>query len=181
MILKDKSKFTRWQFWMQDPEGNEFCLPGENEYASSFPALYTLIMDQIKAFPPSYKDLVRHNADKLGMTFSQYIEMSIEHQICKRQPNPLDVCWEGGLGDHIHTLAGKIDAVVDTMPSMFKSMAELATGALTFATTGKAQKRFGSCQTCGGTKTFSPDKNSLGRAGIVNTFVPNNLTTVAKK
>jgi len=147
------------------------CIPAEDKYTNGLDKLTSLVMGQVKQFPQSYMDGISFNASKLDISPGKYIMAAIEHQICLRESDPKQMCWNGGIGDKIHTLAGDIDRAIAKAPSIISKVGIAAVKAATLVTTGKAHRKLGTCSTCGGTRVFSPNANNLGRAGTLNARV----------
>lgn len=93
-----------------------------------------------------------------GMEVPPDLPLIIEHQICLRQPVPLDVCFSGGIGDDIHH---------KVMRPLLRSIARGAAKVGLKKVSGAATK-IGGCSGCSGTKTFVQGANNLGRAGTLN-------------
>lgn len=172
MKLKDPLQFSRWQFYCQSPDGTQIKLPIDSEYAASQEALYGLVFSQFDSFGNEYKTQISLQAAKLNMTYTEYVKKSIEHQICLRNAEE-ELCWEDGFGDEIHSFLSHVDDMIESAPKILKVVGKAVTSVSTLLATGKAQKNFRGCSTCGGTRTFVAAKNNLGRAGAVNNYVPN--------
>jgi len=168
MYLKNRMQFSSWEFFLEDPDGNEIRIPEKGKYASSIDQIFHMVMDQIDQFPEEYTDMIRFNAGKLTTPWRSYIKKVIEHQICIRNNRPDELCWNDGFGDKLHSLTKKIDVVIDHLPKFISSAAQMAVRAVTKAATGKSSPRIGGCATCGGTRTFNPGVQNLGRVGKLN-------------
>ena len=166
MTLKDPRKFTLWKFSMLNIEtGREFTVPIDGKPAQSLQSLTATVVAQMGEFDRisngEYTKLAREEANKIGISFPAYVSLLIQHQICLTGIVP---CYSSGIGDTIHTIFKKVDGVVDRLPAPLKSMAKAITKAIT------KQEKFGGCSSCGGSKSFKPKVNNLGRAGTLNRF-----------
>jgi hypothetical protein len=96
------------------------------------------------------------------------IKTIIEHQICLRQPSPIEACWSSGLGDDLHH---KWIAPFLKRVSMGLAPSEGSSEGLISRARKKASgivQSIARCSSCSGTKVYDKSKNNLGRAGMVN-------------
>lgn len=168
MYLKKPQFFGQWKFIAIDPSGNEISIPREGVEKTK-EALVHKVFSQLKSFDEAtdgrYLEKVRKQAQKHGLELQEYIAKVVEHQVCLRGSPTL--CWDDGFGDTLHSFAMKVDNWVESLP-VGSTAARAAVRVATFIATGKSQRRLSGCSKCGGTRTFSPDANNLGRAGTLN-------------
>lgn len=171
MYFKNPNQFTEWRFSLLSPTGEQVTLPVQGRTITKY-ALSDMVINTINQFTgeyPGYDKLMREEAKKLGLDFYTYIIKAVEHQNCLRQPDPLAVCWNDGIGDEIHAVAKKIDGLVRVLPKHLRGLAESATKAATYLATGKSSSTLGECWACGGTTIMDPNTdNNLGRAARLN-------------
>lgn len=121
--------------------------------------------------PSSIEQLVVRTVEQFrnnGMEVPENLRQIVEHQICLRQPNPLESCWSGGLGDDIHhkwisPFLSKVEKLSDKMVKGRKGIF-----AKVVAAVGGVARAIRKCGDCGGRKTYEQGKNNLGRAGTLN-------------
>lgn len=82
----------------------------------------------------------------------------VEHQICLRQPEPTEACWNSGAGDALHH---------DLLKPFLKKAAK-SLKALGLKRIGEAVRRKAGCSSCGGTREYRSGVDNLGRAGKLN-------------
>lgn len=137
--------------------------------AKSADSLYEMVESAFDEFDKltkeEYSAKAKSRARELGKTWKQYIQMLVEHQICVRIKNvsPAYVsklCSSSGIGDTIHMLVSKTEETVI-------SAAVSAVKAITHRTV-KISPKASKCSACGGTQTFDPTRDNLGRAGKLN-------------
>lgn len=172
MKIKDPLQFSRWQFFCIAPNGEQIKLPIDSEYAASLSSLHNLVLEQFNSFGNEYKTSIALQAARLNMTYTEYVKVSIEHQICLRNEGE-NLCWDSGFGDQVHSFFTHLDKSIESASKPLRVVGKILTSAATLVATGKAQKNFRGCSSCGGTRTFSAVQNNLGRAGAVNNYVPN--------
>lgn len=172
MRIKNKDRFTKYEFYLISPLGEEVRIPEDGRFDTSLSSLASKVVAQINAFDAhtnnEYSKNLKKRASEKGASFQDYIRLLVEHQICVRNPHPDQICWDSGFGDRIHMLAGKVDSFVEKLPTSFKTIGKTLTKAATFVATGKSSSTLGGCQTCGGTRRMDPSKNNLGRADLLN-------------
>lgn len=113
---------------------------------------------------------VRHQFSNLKMPVPENLREIIEHQICLRQPRPMESCWSGGLGDDIHhkwvkPFLAKVASVSEPTKVGGGIISRIRRGAASMA------RRVGSCGSCGGTHVYEQSSQNLGRAGQINQVV----------
>ena len=165
MTIKNINTFTEWRFDVINPENNQvFTIPIDGKKSKSIQELTSLVVSQMAEFDRisnnEYTKKAREEAVKLDISFPAYVQKLIHHQICRKG---LADCYSNGVGDDIHKLFGGLDGIVAKLPTPLRRAAEAVTKVIT-----GGQKKLGGCSACGGTKTFEPSKNNLGRAGTVN-------------
>lgn len=169
MTIKDTSKFGEWRFSLINPENNqEFSLPIGGGKAKSIQELTGLVVAQMDEFDRitggEYTKKAREEAAKKNKSFPAYVNLMIHHQLCVRyNPSMPGLCYSNGLGDNIHTMFKGLDKVIEKMPHLVRSAAAAVTKRIT-----NGEVKLGGCQSCGGTRSFNPKKNNLGRAGKLN-------------
>jgi hypothetical protein len=89
------------------------------------------------------------------------LEEIVEHQICIRQPEPLSICYNGGIGDMIHHQLAK--PVLNAI-ALKAGKVKMGEGIARIA------RKVAGCGGCGGTRTYASGKNNLGRAGKLNSI-----------
>ena len=181
MKIKEHQNFTKWKFYFKDLEGGTLSFPKSGGYSPNLHELATEAAAQFEIFDTDtegkYTRLIRKQAEHLGVDYLEYLKVIIEHQLCLRhETEARELCWNDGLGDKLHEFSGKIDHAIETFPKPLKKLAQAAVVVATKAATRKGNKKLGGCGTCGGTETFDPDTNNLGRAGSLNNLVPTSIT-----
>lgn len=89
----------------------------------------------------------------------------IEHQICLRQSNPMDVCYSGGIGDDLHHrfikpfLLSAAENIEGAGSGVLGNIANAASRVL---------RSVANCVGCAGTRVYDQSANNLGRAGTLN-------------
>jgi hypothetical protein len=174
MIVKNKSAFGEWKFFLIHPEnGSELKLPIDRENAQSISEITQIVVAQMTEFDRisggQYTSKAKEEAASRNISFPAYVNLLIQHQICLKNGGN-NICWEGGIGDTIHKMFSKIDGLVAKMPKALQS----AAAAVFKAVTPSGSRTLGGCSSCGGTKTFNPNVNNLGRAGTLNKISPSN-------
>lgn len=169
MTIKDTSKFGEWRFSMINPENNQsFSLPIGDGKAKSIQELTGLVIAQMEEFDRitagEYTKKAKEEAKKMNKSFPAYVNLMIHHQICiKYSPMIPGLCYSNGLGDNIHSMFKGLDKVVEKMPKALRAAATAVTKRIT-----NGEPKFSGCQSCGGTRSFNPSKNNLGRVGKLN-------------
>lgn len=156
-----------WTFSMEDPAGVVFEVPGNPQGANSLEECLGLTMEYIDAYDNATNGEYSRNQRSLAldasMDFRSFMRKLIEHQMCLRGKAE---CYQDGLGDKLHNVMTKVDAVVASAPGPLKKVAESIIAAITPSHT----TTLGGCSRCGGTRTFQKNKDNLGRAGRLNRF-----------
>ena len=164
MTIRNPNNFSNWEFFIQAPDGEEVKLKSSTLYK-----LTDLVIQQINVWDsetPGFSDGARQEARDIGLTWYDYIKYSIQNQLCVRHNGVVTgLCWNDKLGSKLLYYSKSIDSKVESLPKPLKKIAELATQAATLIATGKPEKKLGSCQVCGGRRTFQgSNNNNNGRA-----------------
>lgn len=136
--------------------------------APTMHSLVDLVIRQIASWDVEgyeYSKKPREEAERLGIDWYAYIARNIEHQICLDLPK--GQCWRGA-GDNLHEFFKGIDDLVEKLPKPVQMLSVGVTKVMTKVATGTAQKKFGSCRTCGGSRKFSSEGKNLGRKELLN-------------
>lgn len=160
-------KFTKWVFYIVLPDGSEATVPPSG-YLSTEDQLLQALNQTINTLDsqfPGYSQTAREEANSLGYDWFTYLQKSIHNQICNRGGVQ---CHKDGAGDSIHSFSKKIDGFVASSPKPLKVLGEAITKAATYVATGKSSSRFGTCSTCGGSRSWSGNTKNLGRKEKLN-------------
>lgn len=103
-------------------------------------------------------DRVKSNFKNLGMEIPEDLAIIIEHQICLRQPAPMEVCWNDGIGDELAN-----EWITPILTSIARKAAKLGAEKIARIITLVA-----GCSPCKGAKTYVAGESNLGRAGKLN-------------
>lgn len=163
MWIKNPTTFNQWRFTLVAPNKQDVTLVGKNMHD-----LAGIVIRQIAQWDADgyeYSTKPRQEADSLGVDWYNYICRCIQHQICLNLPK--GSCWSG-VGDNLHYFFKGVDSFIDSLPKPIMSIGRAVTQAMTKMATGTAQKRFGSCRTCGGGRKFQNDAKNLGRKEHLN-------------
>lgn len=108
---------------------------------------------------------MRANGVVLSPAENRQLEAVIEHQICLRQPDPLESCWSGGLGDDLHH-----KYIKPFLKRVVARSIKSENGLMKFI--GAVATKVSGCSGCGGTTVYARNKRNLGRAGVLNKIAP---------
>lgn len=169
MTIKDTSKFSQWFFYMIDPYTlGEIRVPAGSNPSPGIHQLVSVVIAQMNEFDfasnNSYSLKARERAAELNLTFEQYMTQLVHHQICLRNSHIPGLCYANGIGDSIHELLSGIDGIVAKLPSVLQEGVKKVVQKITPSKT----KTLGGCSVCGGSRSFSPKEDNLGRAGRLN-------------
>ncbi len=167
MRVKDHSQVGNWTFVLENPDGDQLTLPPGDKGFNRLSQLRENVLAVIELYDEStggeYSKKQRELAAQLQMSFPDYITKVIEHQFCLRMHGKVK-CWSDGVGDTLHNAIGKIDDLqAKVSPVMRKAIQSV-----TARVTPSRSTTFRGCGRCGGTKSFSPKSDNLGRAGKLN-------------
>lgn len=169
MTIKDTARFGGWFFYMLDPfDLKEIRIPAGNNPEHGIHQLVNRVISQMQEFDKvtnnEYTKKAKERARELSVTFEQYILKLVHHQICLRNQHIPGFCYSNGIGDSIHELLSGVDKVVAKLPS---SLRDAATKIIKKITPSKSAT-LGGCAVCGGSRSFKPKSDNLGRAGKLN-------------
>lgn len=167
MRIKDHRNFAYWVFFIKG-EPEDIRVPTEG-YASNILDLEAMVRAQFANLPDvDWNEKLKEEAHMNGIREDEILREIIQHQICLR--NPGIQCWNSGIGDKIHEIAGKIDRVAEKTP--LRNLYKTAVKAVTKQISEKPSTTLGGCGSCGGSRSYNPNaRNNLGRAGKVNRFL----------
>jgi len=121
---------------------------------------------------PGYRDRAVAESQRLGKSYSQYISLLLEHQICLRAGGlKSGICQGSGLGDTLHSFSGKVDDAIEKAPSIIKKPLQKLISSTVLRGESKDIRRTGrvsGCSGCGGTRTFTKAAWNFGRVGRLN-------------
>lgn len=175
MRLRRPLNYSNWLFFIEDPEGNELRLPATGHFKNKQEAV-THVTSYINHLAESghveYKNTIIAGAGRLGISVTEYSGLLIEHQLCLRNKGvESGLCYNSGFGDTLHQIAGKVDTIIAKAPAPIQKAAKaILSRVLPKDNKGKPQVRAGGCSRCGGTRTFTANKNNLGRASNLNKY-----------
>jgi hypothetical protein len=155
MILKNRNSTPPggFVFYYENPKtGEEIRVPTSGS-ANGLPQLTVWVGNAFQAN---------------GIPQDPDLGLVVEHQICIRQKNPLDICYNGGIGDALHH-------------NIFKPLLKVASKAASRVSKSAAQalNKKSNCRSCGGTTTYKLGENNLGRAGSLNKLNSNKFAANA--
>jgi len=168
MRVKNPQNVSNWKFYIEDPSGVEVVIP-PSDPCNSLNKLLGQVLGYIQVYDNmtqgEYSKKQRELAVKDGLDFEDYMLKVIEHQVCLRAKGTIP-CWKG-TGDLIHSALGKVDNLIDHSPEIVRNVMQRAVSSATPSKT----KKFGSCSACGGSRSFSPSVDNLGRANKLNNIL----------
>lgn len=169
MTIKDTTKFGNWFFYMLDPfELKEIRVPTGNNPEHGIHQLVNRVIAQMSEFDKvtngEYSKKARVRSAELSLTFEQYVLKLVHHQICLRNQHIPGFCYSNGIGDTIHELLSGVDKIVAKLPTALQNA---ATKIIKRITPSKSAT-LGGCSVCGGSRSFKPKEDNLGRAGKLN-------------
>ena len=103
-------------------------------------------------------------SNQLDVPSPEDLRTIIEHQICLRQPDPVEACFSSGIGDDLHHRF-----VVPVIDWLQRNVSKTVGRRLQALDSAKG------CAGCKGTTVYDPSKGiaNTGRAGALNTvFMP---------
>ena len=154
---------------LQTPEGTDMRIPTVG-VAGSLANLITMLDQEIESFTQqgfNYKPQLTEQAKKVKMSYRAFLSTAIENIMCQRNPGN---CYPDGIGDKLHLMSGRIDRLANMLPKRIGRVARAVIAKSVGAATGQRnyQGTAGGCQICGGRKSITPGRSTLGRAGRLN-------------
>lgn len=173
MKLKKPLNFGRWEFYIAIGE-EEVRVP-VGGFAKSAGSLARAVKETFKSLDAqgigNFTGTAEKEAAALGMGIEEYYSDLVQHQICLRAGGMKSgICNSSGLGDSIHHVAEKVDAVLGK--SKIGRAISSKIGKKLFGgkkvSVSDGQPRMSGCRSCGGSRAYRSGERNLGRAGKLN-------------
>lgn len=166
MYIKDPGSHANWIYAIEAPDGRLVKVK-ERSKALAVRAALGLIASFDRETNSSFSLKGREEADKISLTFDEYLGLLIEQATCmEERALGKKTCWNGGLGDGI---AHALEATEDSARKFFpKKFVDATIRMATTISSGQAHSTLSECSECHGKTAFSSAGNNLGRAGKLN-------------
>ena len=175
MRPKNPERVTNWSFYLTSPSDEEIRIPDVREGSISITALLARVANLLHVFDEAtngeYTKQQRELAAQAGLEWNAYLRKLILHQFCLRNNSSIP-CYNEGGGDLLHNTLTAVDGYVAKTPERVRNVVRRAIETITPSNS----QTFQGCASCGGTFTFSPKADNLGRAGKLNKALPNPLS-----